>query len=797
MQQFSNEQFLLVRHGAARCAIVLEPACPPFYAWLAEELRTYLRRLTGVEIPIVSIGDAVDGVRIVLGGPAVNPLAAQAEAWGIVTYTELAEEAFLIKSALIDNDPYLFIGGKGERGTMYAAYDFLERCGMVFHLTGDIIPEVKSELSGDFDVRQTPEIKRRGLHMRHFVMPWMGLDDFKQMIDQMAKMKMNYLEFFWYVGGPWLEYGYNGKWIEIGDVYNKDSGYTAWRVETFHFTHDDVVIGRECFTHRKPCAPEFQHCQNQADAFRVARQLLHDMIAYAHERKIEMWLGAGDCPSVPPNLTKPTDLNAHGFLDCPVLEPGDPNGVSIWSAMLDSMVQNYPEADGYWLWLAEMYYHSEDRATREIIARYDHLRPLVPGKAEIMAMGYDVYIAHLDETALYEGDLGLVHYGATLAKIFTAQHPRTKLGVSLLGRSYLFPALDAVLPPQVALQSMEACICWNRTSRVPMEQFDSVRHRETFLVPRLDDDTNEFAMQFNLGIYDNDRVLAGSKAFGLTGIAPQTGRTRGLEHNARYTADGGWNTALTPEGFYARYLTSIYGTAAEHVRHAYAILEKNEWQLSSMSLDPKLSPWVFEGFNNFYNYWDSNDIRWLKMFQDQSDPLQIPPWDINLPREETIVGVWVYRLEAFQATIARLHTALEYLHLAEPRVPAGSRNELRYITRKTEAYCLFLRALSAFMECLLAYDAAFRAKAAHDTATMTDQFALSENRLSQAIGLLERTALAAAQCADHPTDSHILFRFNVRILLPFRAFTAFIRNVVNHHAGRPAEEIVDWKTILP
>jgi len=791
----SDERFRLIRNGVAHGAIVLGSGGSLFYTWVAEEIRTYLRRLTGVEVPVMT--EAAEGARLVVGGPGVNPLAARAEGEGIVTFADLGEEEFLIKSVLIDSIPHIFIGGNDERATMYAAYEFLERCGIVFHLTGDIIPEVKSELAVEFDIRRAPEIKRRGLHMRHFVMPWMGLDEFKLMIDQMAKMKMNYLEFFWYVGGPWQEYAYHGKPLEIGDLYHPESGYTAWRIETYHFTHDDVVIGRERFTDRRPCAPEFQGCRNQEDAFRVARQLLHDMIAYAHARQIEVWLGAGDCPSVPPNLIEPGNPAAHSFLGCPVLPPGDPAGVGIWQAMLDSMADTYPEADGYWVWLAELYFHSEDQATRAVIAQYRRLRSLIPRKAEIMAMGYDTYVEHLDETALYEGDLGLVHYGAALAEHFTAKYPEKRLGVSLLGRSYLFRALDAVLPSGVALQSMEACICWNRTSRVPMEQFDAARHRETFLVPRLDDDTNEFAMQFNLGIYQNDRVLAGSRAFGLTGIAPQTGRTRGLEQNARYVADGGWDTTLTPETFYARYLTALYGPAAAPVCRAYAILEENEWQLSSMGLDPKRAPAVFEGFGNFLNYFNSADVGWLDLFKHQTDPLQGPPWDISVPREQTIVDTWVYRLEAFQTTIGKLGTALDYLRLAAHTAPAGSQAELRYVTQKTEAYRLFLRALCAHMECLLAYDAAFRAKAAEEEAVMQEAFAGCENRHAQAVGLLEQTALAAAQCADHPTDRHILFRFNVRVLLPLRAFGAFIRNVVNHHAGRSAEETVEWGVILP
>jgi len=800
-----DERFCLIRDGVAHGAILSGSNASPFYSWIASEIQAYLRRLTGVEAPVRAGGEGVEGVRLVVGGPEVNPAAARAEGEGIVSFSELGEEGFLVKSALLDGAPHVFIGGLTERATMYAAYEFLEQCGVVFHLTGDIIPEPKSELAVEFDIRRTPGIKRRGLHMRHFVMPWMGLDEFKRMIDQMAKMKMNYLEFFWYVGGPWQEYGYNGKQFEPGEIYHAESGYTAWQIETYHFTHDDVMIGRERFTDRKPCAPEFQDCRTGEDAFRVARQLLREMIAYAHERKIEVWLGAGDCPGVPPNLIDPDRRPAHRFFECPVMPPGNPDGVGIWQAMLDSMVETYPEADGYWVWLAELYFHSEDQATRDVIAKYRHLRPLIPSKAEIVAMGYDTYVEGLDETALYEGDLGLVHYGAALAEHFTAKYPRAKLGVSLLGRSYLFRALDAVLPPGVALQSMEACICWNRTSRVPMEQFDAVRHRETFLAPRLDDDTNEFAMQFNVGIYHHDRVLAGGKEFGLTGIAPQTGRTRGLEQNARYVADGGWDTGLTPETFYTRYLTAIYGPAADLVRRAYAILEENEWALSTMGLDPTRATGIFEGFGNFVNYADSADIGWMRLFRDQADPLQGPPWDITLPREQTIVDTWVYRLEAFTETVGKLGAVLDYLRLAAHRTPAGSQDELQYVTQKTEAYRLFLRGLSAFMECLLAYDTAFRAKAAGEAVLMQEEFARSENHMAQAVGLLEQTADAAARCADHPTDRHILFRFNVRVLLPFRAFGAFIRNVVarpsatevNHHAGRVGEETVEWGMILP
>jgi hypothetical protein len=40
----------------------------------------------------------------------------------------------------------LVIGGNDEAGTMYAAYDFLERLGFVFLLTKDILPQKNADV---------------------------------------------------------------------------------------------------------------------------------------------------------------------------------------------------------------------------------------------------------------------------------------------------------------------------------------------------------------------------------------------------------------------------------------------------------------------------------------------------------------------------------------------------------------------------------------------------------------------------------------------------------------------------
>jgi len=151
------------------------------------------------------------------------------------------------------------------------------------------------------NIRMEPAIRYRGLHIRTLVMPWMGLAEFQKLLDQMAKMKSNYLEFYWYVGSPWIEYSYRGEKVLIGDLFPRESNYQLWRITTGNLTEADVKIGREHFK-ESVFAPEFRNCDTPEKAFAASQKMLSQMIDYAHQRKIQVRLGSGDCPGTPPNL---------------------------------------------------------------------------------------------------------------------------------------------------------------------------------------------------------------------------------------------------------------------------------------------------------------------------------------------------------------------------------------------------------------------------------------------------------------------------------------------------------------
>ncbi|MBM3803528.1 MAG: hypothetical protein FJW26_14600 [Acidimicrobiia bacterium] len=154
--------------------------------------------------------------------------------------------------------------------------------------------------------------------------------------------------------------------------------------------------------------------------------------------------------------------------------------------------------------------------------------------------------------------------------------PQAKVGVGGLGHGYLLPYLDKMLPKNVPFTDMESRGIWTAKG-VPMQYFGGMGERERTVIPRIDDDSDMFGMQFNQMLYYKDRVLEGSLEHGVAGFAGQTNRIRGTEQNTRYLAEGAWNPHLTPEEFYAGYARKIFGSAAQpEMQAAFKVLEENE-----------------------------------------------------------------------------------------------------------------------------------------------------------------------------------------------------------------------------
>jgi hypothetical protein len=720
------EDALLAKGGRAEAVIVVGRDAGSFHRWVAGELQRYVQQLSGARVPIVG-SDEVPAQKplIVVGGPESNPLAGAAQAKQLVHFADLKPEGFMLKRIELGGVPVLLAGGNDETGTMYAAYELLERLGIVFQLTGDIIPQHKPDLVlPALDVRLEPAFKHRGMHCCHGIRWYMGLADFRSELDQLAKLKLNVLQFYWGMGGPWAEFSYGGTKAEI--IYPKESGYCAWAMNSG--TAKSVVIGRECFPEDYLGPPEFAKVQTQAEAYSTAREFLREIIRYAHSRKVQVWLALGEMTYVPPNLVPPPAAKlGFGPFYCGIAVPhGDPAVLGIWEAAVRSMIETYPEADRYWVVTgSEAHIAADDPETQALIRDYARARDLLPQKPP----------------AAMDTDLADVAAADKLMRRIRARYPAARLGAELIFRGGQLRALDAVLPKDIWLMNM---VNWD--GETAMNDFDRIQGRELVVWPRITDDGCELNIQLNAMMYDHDETVAGGVRFGLTGILGQLNKARGAEPSAQYIAEGAWNPSISCQSFYERYLGRLFGPdAGGLLLKAYLLLEENEQALGWHGR---------RGLLGTYHHGNRMSIELRRINYREDKP------QLDHPEVEKAIRAAEEERKFWDGRAAQCRQALARLRQARPRVLPGSREELNYVLYKTENFVTVVEELSASSEAKAAFDRGLLAMSAGETAEADKDLEQTQAALERANRLVREAARQMIPYVQIPTERHILYLFN-------------------------------------
>jgi hypothetical protein len=179
--------------------------------------------------------------------PLLHPLEAHrvCPAHGIlVSRTDsLQEEEYQLIS--LTDDRLLILGGSGT-AVLYGAYQFLESTGIGFRLDKDIIPDEKTSsirLGGFHAPRCRPVFALRGIQPFHDFPEgpdWWNADDYKAVIGQLAKLRMNFIGFHTYPEkGPQAE---PVVWIGDKDRFNPDGTVKAV-YPNGHFSTGDAGWG--------------------------------------------------------------------------------------------------------------------------------------------------------------------------------------------------------------------------------------------------------------------------------------------------------------------------------------------------------------------------------------------------------------------------------------------------------------------------------------------------------------------------------------------------------------------------
>jgi len=727
MSDMLQDRFL-TRGGQAEAVIVIRQESGPFYRWVAGEVQRYVRELSGAELHVVT-DDALprNKTLILLGGPGINPLAASAEQQRLVRFAGLKPEGFLVRTIELEGRPVIVAGGNDEAGTMYAAYELLERLGIVFQLTNDIIPRQKPDLPlPALDIRMEPELKYRGMGRCHGLSWHMGVEDFRKHINQLAKLKMNCLQFYFGMGSPWVEYAHNGKTTEI--IYSPESGYTAWDLgHNTSATSKDVRVGRECFPNEYLGAPEFANVRTPGEAFAVAREFLREIISYAHKRKIQVWLTLGEIPAVPPNLV-PNGVKEHSRRWSGVSIPyGEPAVLEIWEEALLSMIKNYPDADAYSIWMAEHSSPTDDSKSQAYLNEYAYLRKSIPPIEEINRQGS----VHPRSAQELDSDFCQIAIADKVIHRVKTSHPNVKLGVCIIFRGYLVRLLDAVLPKDVWLMNMENFL----TTGPVMHFYGGVTGRELLVQPRIDDDGCELHMQLNAVHYDQDLIIAGAVRYGLAGVIGQLNKERGLECPARYIAEGAWRADIDAKSFYEGYLGRLYGPEVrDELVKGFLILEENEKALGWQGRCG-----IFRGYARF-------------TLSDLSGQSGRPYFFTIKP-----ASFWLERAE-------QCGPALDLFRKALPRVPKGSCPELEYVIFKTEDFILYFRVLNSIREAVASFEQAGKLEKTGYAGKAQEELIRCKDLMKQAVNLSREQARAMTAWRQNPTEKYLLLRYNQNVV---------------------------------
>ncbi|MDR3713288.1 MAG: carbohydrate-binding protein [Puia sp.] len=303
---------------AQQLAIYLPANPTSMEDYAGKELGRYIYQLSGRVPHVVNVpgdgsrADGANGAGFLLGRPGHNALIDRLIREGRLSCKpgNPGPQGYTLKKLTIDGRETVVIAANDETGVLYGVYGLLEEhLGVQFSFEGDVLPEKKafaetpparlSALLPDLDETRTPAVEIRGL------LPWTNFpqsatsyswEDWKYILDQMAKMRLNFLHIHNYSG----EEGHNemfhnfevdGRlsrvWMATARSGHAWGSYPGWDVNKYCFgsaeLFDDYDFGADCALHNERL--------DNRQVFRKGVNEFQRVIAYAHSRGIRIGLG--------------------------------------------------------------------------------------------------------------------------------------------------------------------------------------------------------------------------------------------------------------------------------------------------------------------------------------------------------------------------------------------------------------------------------------------------------------------------------------------------------------------------
>lgn len=538
----------------------------------ARELEKYLRLLYRFTPGMASDNSPLREPTILIGSPANNNLTAALAR--DLPWRTLSDDGYFL-TTVKSNPDVLIAGGRTGRATLYAVYDLVQRWGVRFSLSEDILPEKPESLRlVGFDEKIEPAYPIRALrpvnNLPEGSAAW-DLTDFERFIDQMAKLRYNTYVFVVMESGPWLDYEFRGLPRPAGDIFY------GWRYP--------ITIGKELFAGRREFySPLLGRARNGDERKRLGIGLVHSILTYA--KQLDLMTGLVFPLLEPPTafkrkfnewatlpLPNPKNFPGAHFTETPVEEFGTNPKYAAWMNVKDPVVKDltrtrvktlidtYPEADYYFFWVSEHRAGVVDyrEIYRELDARHHFDFNLEEALQDLgdFAYGKDRYQNQI------KGDLSFLYM---FDQVFRQDRllERTARPEARIAVSGVMPRLGPLVVKLLSDEWLYAA--W------PEYGTHAVANRVHVLDPVLranvpttveigiqDDNTMWFPQ---ISVESLQRIIEHTAPLRLKGYVATLWQVRQADINAAYLAEASWRPFVTSEAFYRDYLTKLVGAPA-------------------------------------------------------------------------------------------------------------------------------------------------------------------------------------------------------------------------------------------
>jgi hypothetical protein len=490
----------------------------------AAEVRRYLYLRTG-ELP--ALREAKSFSRVPRGAVAVlvkdGAFARGLDKDAAAKVASLGPEEHWLKTLPGRGKRTVLVAGGSGPAVLYAAYQFAEKLGVRFSLEGDVVPDGTIDRPVlDLDEAGRPLFAVRGIQPFHDFPEgpdWWTLENYKAILTQLPKLRMNFFGLHTYPENPSKEKGATPNaeptvWIGREEDLGPDGkvkasypasyqntargnwGYESKRTGDFHFGTDQL-FERDDFGNDvmegfspdpAPGGPSNEVFDRAAAVFRGAFTLARR-------------LGVKTCVGTETALTVPDEVKER--LAASGRDPKDPDVVKdLYKGMFKRIAAAYP-VDYYWFWTWEGW--TWDDASPEAVK---------------------AVMTDLDMAVKAWREAGPPFRLATCGWVLGPPSNRT-----------LF---DQVLPKDVAMS------CINReVGKAPVDPgFSRIAGRSLWAIPWMEDDPALTSPQLWAGRMRRD--AADARRYGCDGLLGIHWRTRVLSPNvlalARAAWDQGWNS---------------------------------------------------------------------------------------------------------------------------------------------------------------------------------------------------------------------------------------------------------------